>query len=55
MHMYINTIYIYIYFTIILIYIYIYIYVIMKTMCPPSYDQNGFAATHALGHMLYGS
>ena len=57
MHMYINTIYIYIYIYIFhdYTYIYIYIYVIMKTMCPPSYDQNGFAATHALGHMLYGS
>ena len=30
------------------IYIYIYIYAIMKTMCPPSYHQNGFVATHAL-------
>ena len=27
------------------------IYVIMKTMCPPGYDHNGFVATHALGHM----
>ena len=25
----------------------------MKTMCPPSYHQNGFVATHALGHMMY--
>ena len=33
---------------------YIYIYVIMKTMCPPSYHHNGFVATHALGHMMYG-
>ena len=23
----------------------------MKKMCPP---QNGFVATHALGHMMYG-
>ena len=29
------------------------IYVIMKTMSPPGYDQNGFVATHALGHMMY--
>ena len=29
-------------------------YVIMKTMCPPGYDHNGFAVTHALGHMMYG-
>ena len=29
------------------------IYVIMKTMCPPGYHQNGFVATHALGHMMY--
>ena len=36
------------------IYIYIYIYVIMKTMCPPDYHHNGFVATHALGHMMYG-
>ena len=27
----------------------------MKTMCPPGYHQNGFVATHALGHMMYGS
>ena len=31
------------------------IYVIMKTMCPPGYHNNGFVATHALGHMMYGS
>ena len=36
------------------IYIYIYIYVIMETMCPPGYHHNGFVATHALGHMMYG-
>ena len=30
------------------------IYVIMKTMCPPGYHHNGFGATHALGHMMYG-
>ena len=30
------------------------IYVIMKTMCPPGYHHNGFVATHALGHMIYG-
>ena len=29
------------------------IYVIMKTMCPPGYHHNSFAATHALGHMMY--
>ena len=28
------------------------IYVIMKTMCPPGYHHNGFAETHALGHMM---
>ena len=39
-------IYIYIY-----IYIYTYIYV---CVCPPSYHHNGFVATHALGHMMYG-
>ena len=27
----------------------------MKTMCPPGYHHNGFVATHALGHMIYGS
>ena len=27
----------------------------MKTMCPPSYHHNGFVATHALGHMMYGN
>ena len=26
----------------------------MKTMCPPVYHHNGFVATHALGHMMYG-
>ena len=26
----------------------------MKTMFPPSYHHNGFVATHALGHMMYG-
>ena len=27
----------------------------MKTMCPTGYHHNGFVATHALGHMMYGS
>ena len=44
----------YIYYIYTYINIYIYIYVIMKTMCPPGYHHNGFAATHALGHMMYG-
>ena len=26
----------------------------MKTMCPAGYHHNGFVATHALGHMMYG-
>ena len=26
----------------------------MKTMCPPGYHHNGFVATHALWHMMYG-
>ena len=26
----------------------------MKTMCPPGYHHNGFVATHAPGHMMYG-
>ena len=26
----------------------------MKTLCPPGYHHNGFVATHALGHMMYG-
>ena len=30
------------------------IYVIMKTMCRPGYDHNGFVATRALGCMMYG-
>ena len=34
--------------------VYIYIYAIMKTKCPPGYHHNGFVATHALGHMMYG-
>ena len=25
----------------------------MKTMCPPDYHRSGFAATHALGYMMY--
>ena len=29
------------------------IYAIIKTMCPPSYQHNGFVATHALGHMIH--
>ena len=29
-------------------------YVTMKTICPPNYRHNGFTATHALGHMMYG-
>ena len=33
---------------------YIYIHVIMKKMCPPGYHHNGFVATHAFGHMMYG-
>ena len=27
---------------------------IMKTMCLRGYHHNGFVATHALGHMMYG-
>ena len=30
------------------------IYVIMKTMCPPRNHHNGFVASDALGHMMYG-
>ena len=30
------------------------IYVVMKTIFPPCYHHNGFMATHALGHMMYG-
>ena len=26
----------------------------MKTMFSPDYHHNGFVATHALGHMMYG-
>ena len=26
----------------------------MKTTLPPGYYHNGFVATHALGHMMYG-
>ena len=32
----------------------LYIYVIMKTICPPGYQNNGFVGTHALGHMMCG-
>ena len=52
-YVYTYNIYIYMY-----IYIYIYIYicvcVILKSMCPLGYHHNGFATTHALGHMMYG-
>ena len=34
------------------IYLYIYIYSIMKTMCSPSYPQNSFVASHALGDVM---
>ena len=27
----------------------------MKTMCPHIFHHNGFVATHALGHMMYGT
>ena len=27
----------------------------MKKMCPPGYHHNAIVATHALGHMMYGS
>ena len=30
------------------------IYAIIKTMCPPGHHHNGFVATHAHGHMMYG-
>ena len=30
------------------------IYAIMKTMCLPGYHHNGFVATMALWHMMYG-
>ena len=26
----------------------------MKTMCSAGHHHNGFVATHALGHMMYG-
>ena len=26
----------------------------MKTSRPPGYYHNGFVATHALGHLMYG-
>ena len=26
----------------------------MKAISPPGYHHNGFVATHALGHMIYG-
>ena len=25
----------------------------METMCPPSYQHNGFVTTHAFGHIMY--
>ena len=30
------------------------IYAIMKTICPLGHHHNGFVATHALGHVMYG-
>ena len=30
------------------------LHAIMKTMCPSGYHHNGFVATRALGHMMYG-
>ena len=30
------------------------VYASMKTMCQPCYHHNGFVATLALGHMMYG-
>ena len=30
------------------------IYIIKITKCPPGYHNNGFMASHALGHMMYG-
>ena len=30
------------------------IYAVMKTMCPSGYHHDGFVATDALGHMMYG-
>ena len=30
------------------------ILVIIKTLCAPGYHNNGFVATHALEHMMYG-
>ena len=30
------------------------IYAIMKTMCPPGYQQNGIVTTQAVGHMTCG-
>ena len=32
----------------------IYAYICLYIMCPPGYHHNGFVATHALGHMIYG-
>ena len=32
----------------------VHIYAVMKTMYPPGYHHNGFMATHALGHRMYG-
>ena len=34
-------------------YICMYIFIIMKKMCHPNYYQNDFAATLAIGHMMY--
>ena len=36
------------------IYIYIYIYAVIKTMCLPGYQPNGFVENYALGHKMYG-
>ena len=50
-------IYIYIYickYVNIYIYIHIYIYICNGTMHPFGYHYDGFVATHAFGHMMYG-
>ena len=46
--------YIYYIYYIYIIYIYVYIYAIMKTISSPVCHHNGFVATHALRHMMYG-
>ena len=49
--------YIYIIYTYMYTYVYMYLYIYIynhENNVPPGYHHNGFMATHAFGHMMYG-